>query len=253
MINLFKGIRRRLWSDKNFTKYVLYAIGEIVLVVIGILIALQINNWKEQQKLNQLQTVYLERMVNDLSQDLLNFDNVIKDIEANQQAITKFIEVLDSGVATEAILPDILGFYERGWIISDFAPTENTYIDLSQTGNMKVIENTQLVNEIIEYYGYMDIVEGSADVNTMWITPIDQAVAKETASFEIDPNTAHLFHEKDKTKAIKNLLLNKELMQRDAAGHYWINTSLKGNLEAMKNLSVALKEAIENELKAIKE
>ena len=50
MIKFFRKIRQRLLIDSKFSKYLLYAIGEIVLVVIGILIALQINNWNEDRK-----------------------------------------------------------------------------------------------------------------------------------------------------------------------------------------------------------
>ena len=50
MIKFFRNIRRRLLRENRFTRYMLYAIGEIILVVIGILIALQINNWNENRK-----------------------------------------------------------------------------------------------------------------------------------------------------------------------------------------------------------
>jgi len=53
MINFFRKIRKKLADDNKPLKYMRYAIGEIVLVVIGILIALSINNWN-QNRLNQL-------------------------------------------------------------------------------------------------------------------------------------------------------------------------------------------------------
>ncbi|MFX0556562.1 DUF6090 family protein [Maribacter sp. CXY002] len=52
MIKFFRRIRQKLLSENKFSKYLAYAIGEIVLVVIGILIALQINNWNEERKEN---------------------------------------------------------------------------------------------------------------------------------------------------------------------------------------------------------
>lgn len=50
MIKFFRHIRKRLLSENKFSKYLLYAVGEIVLVVIGILIALGINDWNENRK-----------------------------------------------------------------------------------------------------------------------------------------------------------------------------------------------------------
>jgi predicted aspartyl protease len=110
-----------------------------------------------------------------------------------------------------------------------------------------------LVNDIIAYYGYIAQLENSNNVNKNWITPIDQAVAKETAAFEIDPNTSKLFSNNDQSAAIKNLLLHKALMERNAAGHFWINSSLNGNLQAIKSLTEDLILAIKNELKFLGE
>jgi hypothetical protein len=50
MLKFFRRIRRQLLSENQFTKYSLYAAGEIFLVVVGILIALQVNNWNERIK-----------------------------------------------------------------------------------------------------------------------------------------------------------------------------------------------------------
>ncbi|MCW5518178.1 DUF6090 family protein [Muriicola sp. Z0-33] len=50
MIKFFRKIRQRLLTENKFSKYLIYAVGEIVLVVIGILIALSINNWNELKK-----------------------------------------------------------------------------------------------------------------------------------------------------------------------------------------------------------
>jgi hypothetical protein len=50
MIKFFRKIRQRLLTENKFSKYLIYAIGEIILVVIGILIALQVNNLNEQSK-----------------------------------------------------------------------------------------------------------------------------------------------------------------------------------------------------------
>ena len=53
MIIFFRKIRQRLLTENKFSKYLLYAIGEIALVMIGILLALQVNNWNEDQKIKR--------------------------------------------------------------------------------------------------------------------------------------------------------------------------------------------------------
>ncbi|MDR5590982.1 DUF6090 family protein [Christiangramia sp. SM2212] len=88
MIKLFRNIRRRLLRENRFTRYLIYAIGEIVLVVIGILIALQINNWNENRKqnfkaaqLNQQLYEELERTQNIYIQINQNLNNYVEFLE----------------------------------------------------------------------------------------------------------------------------------------------------------------------------
>ncbi len=56
-------------TENNFGKYLIYAIGEIVLVVIGILIALQVNNWNINRQLKNDNKLFLEKMITDLKQN----------------------------------------------------------------------------------------------------------------------------------------------------------------------------------------
>ncbi|MDF0705770.1 DUF6090 family protein [Flagellimonas okinawensis] len=78
MIKFFRKIRQRLLNENRFSKYLLYAIGEIVLVVIGILIALQISNWNERnQKKEELLGIYAI-IQQDLKKDITSIDRLLK-------------------------------------------------------------------------------------------------------------------------------------------------------------------------------
>jgi hypothetical protein len=68
MIKFFRKIRQRLLTENKFSKYLLYAIGEIVLVVIGILIALQINTWNEEQKVRVLERETLVEILENITE-----------------------------------------------------------------------------------------------------------------------------------------------------------------------------------------
>ncbi|WP_044103819.1 DUF6090 family protein [Neolewinella persica] len=76
MIKFFRKIRQKLLSENKVSRYLIYAIGEIVLVVIGILIALQINNWNENRKSQLKSYDYLKRLKVDL-------DNVYEDVNGS--------------------------------------------------------------------------------------------------------------------------------------------------------------------------
>jgi len=72
MIKFFRIIRQKLLSENNFRKYLLYAIGEILLVVIGILLALQINNWNETSKNREKEVKILTNLKSDLESTVIN-------------------------------------------------------------------------------------------------------------------------------------------------------------------------------------
>ena len=76
MIKFFRRIRQQLLSENKFSKYLLYAIGEIILVVIGILIALQINNWNAQQKEKEALMKTLSIIKNNIEDDILMLDSL---------------------------------------------------------------------------------------------------------------------------------------------------------------------------------
>ncbi len=77
MINFFRKIRKQLADDNKPLKYMRYALGEIVLVVIGILIALSINDWNEKRKLKAHEINTLHNIVESLKVDLHSFDRSI--------------------------------------------------------------------------------------------------------------------------------------------------------------------------------
>lgn len=78
MIKIFRNSRQHMLKQNRVTNYLLYAIGEIVLVVIGILIALQVNNWNESRKLKATEKEFFQGVRNDLLQDKAQMNLVIE-------------------------------------------------------------------------------------------------------------------------------------------------------------------------------
>ena len=79
MLKFFRKIRKNLLTEGNFSKYLLYALGEIILVVIGILIALQIDNWNSEKKDLKAERSYLTSLYGEFSTNLVNLENSIKE------------------------------------------------------------------------------------------------------------------------------------------------------------------------------
>ena len=78
MIKFFRKIRQQLLVENRLTKYLLYAIGEIVLVVIGILLALQFNTWRMENKDREIELVILKKMKVDLGNDVQDLKRLKK-------------------------------------------------------------------------------------------------------------------------------------------------------------------------------
>ena len=105
MIKFFRKIRQNLLSEGKLGKYIKYAIGEIILVVIGILIALQINNWNENRKQQSEIIDIYNQIALDLDNDISEFSSVIKyydSIKPVYDAVisdTRTVDLLDDGLS----------------------------------------------------------------------------------------------------------------------------------------------------------
>lgn len=84
MIRFFRKIRQRLLTENKFSKYLLYAIGEIVLVMVGILLALQVNNWNELRKKEEAEIQLYHKIIADLNSEQAVIENKIRDLNAHQ-------------------------------------------------------------------------------------------------------------------------------------------------------------------------
>ena len=92
MHRFLRQIRRQLLSQNRISKYLIYALGEILLVVIGILIAFQINTWTEERKQqNTVKSIY-SIIKSDLSSDIEIFDKIINTITSKDSVFKRIIE-----------------------------------------------------------------------------------------------------------------------------------------------------------------
>jgi len=168
MLRFFRIIRKKLIEEDNVRKpaspagrYLLYAIGEILLVVIGILIALQINNWNENQKKEQIQREYTSSMIEDLKQDL-TYIKAIRTYNSEQ------LEELDSlSLVIETDQPDIRGLTEMSFtvnlnILSDL--NNSTFSALINSGSIDLYEK-EIRDKLIRHQGLQENYMQSYELN----------------------------------------------------------------------------------------
>jgi hypothetical protein len=168
MINFFRKIRKQLADDNKPFKYMRYAIGEIVLVVIGILIALSINNWNENQKQYRLEINLLTEMKENLLNDLEDIrHNIEEDIETmySNKLILNHIE---NGFPYEDSLSVHFGRLPRTSIM---VVNNSAYENLKSIG-FNLIGNDLLRRRITNLYSaryeYIDDVNINANNKIIW-------------------------------------------------------------------------------------
>ncbi len=159
MIKFFRKTRYNLMETGKTGKYFKYAIGEIILVVIGILIALGINNWNEQRNLNKMGVQFLKDIKADLKKDLLLADSILK---INKQSFS-LISSIDSVFHNKDyyrtedyshlfVTPDTLNFELLFYRDTSFRSINSTYISLISDGKSGLIKNKQLFQQIQQIY-----------------------------------------------------------------------------------------------------
>jgi hypothetical protein len=161
MIKFFRKIRQKLLSENKFSKYLLYAIGEIVLVVIGILIALQINNWNESRKNREKENKYLTNINREIINDSLALE---RSWFKNRQKKIECLELAKQYVLGNYFPKDTLLFINNvgfGGINSraSFTGSSRTYKELISTGNLSLISNDSIRELIVNYYSNKDFLD----------------------------------------------------------------------------------------------
>jgi hypothetical protein len=141
MIKFFRKIRQKMLSENKVRQYLLYAIGEIILVVIGILIALQINNWNEGRKATNKLHNYTQKLINDIVSDTVNLNMLINKGKKRQLEIETYFEYFDSGNNTLDKLLD--SAYQVDLTLFRYLPISYTFQDMQQSGNTDLLNENQ--------------------------------------------------------------------------------------------------------------
>ncbi|OIQ30336.1 MAG: hypothetical protein BM564_02910 [Bacteroidetes bacterium MedPE-SWsnd-G2] len=148
MIKFFRTIRQNLLLENKTGKYFKYAIGEIVLVVVGILIALQINTWNEANKEKELEYDILRQLRKNLAEDIGNITSII---EAQNSTLSSQNNLIDWMESENRYNDSIAGHLINSFIYHPFATRKGQYEALKQIG-MRKISNDALRNQISNLY-----------------------------------------------------------------------------------------------------
>jgi hypothetical protein len=153
MIKFFRKIRYDLMEKNKTGRYLKYAIGEIILVVIGILIALSINNWNENRKKRIAEQTLYQSLISSLESDLEDANDKISSVDKSIKAqeifiINSFDEIKDTYNIDQ--LEDFLDAVSNS--SRSFFPNYGLYEKISNNNQIELIQSTELQMKIIELY-----------------------------------------------------------------------------------------------------
>ena len=246
MIKLFRNIRKKLVSDKpslsRTSNYLKYAIGEIVLVVIGILIAIQINNWNTERIGRHLEQKYLRGLIEDINFEwnsfeggvLNRFQKKIDGLKLGKQYALGRITVNDTAEFIKKV--GFGGAFSRGSNLT----SNTTFQELISTGNLKLIQNEPLKKDILFYH-----------LNRDFLTEYTENLRTDYATFNnsltpYDPAGTNQLDSLDFKRILKNykkeeflMLVNQELT---------FGYSIKFRIEKLNQLAKELVNNIEVEI-----
>lgn len=252
MIKFFRKIRQNLLLENKTGKYLKYAIGEIVLVVIGILIALQINNWNNKRLANNQMNAFLFGLIDDLKSDISQFDQRIEffnKMAEEKENILKLsnYESIDTDSLFLAIRPRL----------SNYVINATTFNKIKNSGITQISKNDSLSEKIYNYYTvkstYLnefmnwDFV-GSTEASNYYYFGYNQ--------FELNLKGYNLENEEQilnfQDESVRKANLIKLLSEPAGRNHFKLDYARKKiiaeRLETLKNLATVLIEGVKREL-----
>ena len=164
MLKFFRNIRHQLLSANKFTKYMAYAIGEIVLVVIGILIALQINTWNEEKKNNRLEADYYCRLLEDVQQDKEQIGALVRSAELRLKASNQAVRLLMEDAPRKVEVGQQIALAIKA-IYADFKPNNSAFEDLKSGANISIIDDKDIIKALNTYFNNVESLKSVIQIN----------------------------------------------------------------------------------------
>ena len=164
MSRIFNKIRQNLLAQNRFTRYLVYAIGEIVLVVIGILIALQVNYFSERQKQSKLEQNYYCRLLDDAAADKEQINYLLALAQDRLKASNQAVRLLIGDDVSKREIGNQVSLAIKA-VYSDFQPNNSAYEDLKSGANLNIISDKSIIKALNHYFNRVEELKSIIMVN----------------------------------------------------------------------------------------
>ena len=248
MIKFFRHIRQNQLETGKTKKYLKYAIGEIILVVIGILIALSVNNWNQERSINEQNNVILQNLNKEFSENLIQLESSIKDFDSVIDGLDQLLTVMRTqdhnlnDLEFDKLLHNT--FHTPNW-----APSSFVLVELKNSGALSKFNNNNLKTLLFKwersYDGMQFTNEGYKDYSGEYI----EFLTKNGSVRNLDALTESTKNLQRSTIARNNpeLLKNPEFENR-ADNFYFLAVYLRSHFQSLREIMKDIIEATNLEL-----
>lgn len=142
-------------EENKFSGYLIYAIGEIILVVIGILIALQINNWNEGRKLNKHKKDLIANLLTDFKATKSTLASAIEEKSYQLNEMNDFMKIVyddSQTMSVDSMRRKAVTFFGE----SNMKPSISSYNEAVSNGDYKLLKNKELKQSIDAFFKHAD-------------------------------------------------------------------------------------------------
>jgi hypothetical protein len=227
MIKFFRKIRQKLLSENKFSKYLIYAVGEIILVVIGILIALQINNWNEKRKANEDFILLLSNVR----------DELVYNIEKSSEVIDYYrnVDTLANKVLNNRLVKDDYKNNPTLFNISyNYAPVDisrDAFNSLLENNNNLSPQEKSIIGDLkMIYNDYFKTIQRLS-------LEVEELSLKFTNELRLEKDWAYL---ESNAKSINDLVENEAIMGYYLDSPFYLNNLSTFRLVSLYNLTSML-------------
>ena len=210
MLRFFRLIRRKLLEEEHISKYIWYALGEILLVMIGILLALQVNNWNEDRKLKMEELSTVELLIRDLKTEREKMFFFYDDLLEQEKGIHRFLEVIDQEQPEDSVL-------KYAFFVLDsylYRPAYPIYESLKSDNSLKLIRSQEVKDTLFIYHE--ESIPYLKDLTERYLYSKSQT---ENILFK------YLGYESDISTWRLNSLKNVEQLKSNVEAIHWISKS----------------------------
>jgi len=183
MINFFRKIRKKLADDNKPLKYMRYAIGEILLVVIGILIALQINAWNTD-RLNRIkEQEHLAQLTRELKAQLLYYQDIMEHFADKEKRVSRVVNIWASKKPIIKDSMQYLGDIRTGATSYYWHKKPVVWLQLLETAEINLIRNKELTDGLYTFY---DRIEKMAENYNTYVLQFIYNARKYSSKIYVD-------------------------------------------------------------------